>query len=51
MKLVSKINAEFSKKGLLLIDVVGTVLKPNTTGLKKMYVTTVVAPTSGSGTP
>lgn len=51
MKLVSKINAEFSKKGLLLIDVVGTVLKPNTTGLKKMYVTTVVAPTSGSSTP
>ena len=38
MKLVSKINGEFSKKGLLLIEVTGTVLRPTTTGLKKMYV-------------
>ena len=38
MKLVSKINGEFSKKGLLLIEVQGTVMKPATAGLKKMYV-------------
>lgn len=37
MKLKSKINGEFSKKGLLLIEVTGTVLKPNTDGLKKIY--------------
>lgn len=35
MKLVSKINGEFSKKGLLLIEVTGTVLQPATSGLKK----------------
>lgn len=38
MKLTSKINGEFSKKGLFLIEVVGTVLKPQTDGLKKLYV-------------
>ena len=38
MKLTAKINGEFSKKGLLLIEVTGTVLKPNTSGLKKMYI-------------
>lgn len=38
MKLTSKINGEFSKKGLLLIEVTGTVMKPKTTGLKKMAV-------------
>lgn len=38
MKLTSKINGEFSKKGLLLIEVTGTVMKPATTGLKKMAV-------------
>ena len=43
MKLVSKINGEFSKKGLLLIEVQGTVLKPATAGLKKMYVSKVSA--------
>lgn len=43
MKLVSKINGEFSKKGLLLIEVTGTVLKPTTTGLKKMYVKKITA--------
>ena len=50
MKLVSKINGEFSKKGLLLIEVTGTVMKPNTTGLKKLYVTQVAASNSGGGT-
>ena len=38
MKLTAKINGKFSKKGLLLIDVVGTIRKPKTSGLKKMYV-------------
>ena len=38
MKLTSKINGEFSKKGLLLIEVTGTVMNPATTGLKKMAV-------------
>lgn len=52
MKLVSKINGEFSKKGLLLIEVTGTVLKPQTTGIKKMYVKKIVAASnSGSGNP
>lgn len=50
MKLVSKINGEFSKKGLLLIEVTGTVLKPQTTGLKKMYVKQIAAAAaSGNG--
>jgi len=43
MKLTSKINGEFSKKGLLLIEVTGTVLKPTTSGLKKMYVGKIAA--------
>lgn len=43
MKLNAKINGEFSKKGLLLLEVTGTVLKPKTSGLKKMYVTKVAA--------
>ena len=38
MKLTARINGKFSKKGLLLIDVVGTIRKPKTSGLKKMYV-------------
>lgn len=37
-KLKAKFNGEFSKKGLLLIEVTATVLKPTTTGLKKLYV-------------
>ncbi len=36
MKLVSKINAEFSKKGIMLIEVTGTVLQPTKSGIKKM---------------
>lgn len=43
MKLASKINGEFSKKGLLLIEVTGTVMKPKTSGLKKMAVGRVSA--------
>lgn len=43
MRLVAKINGEFSKKGLLLIEVTGTVMKPTTSGLKKMAVGKVSA--------
>ena len=46
MKLVAKINGEFSKKGLLLIEVTGTVMKPTTSGLKKMVVGKVSASTA-----
>ena len=41
MKLVAKINGEFSKKGLLLVEVTGTVLKPKSSTLKKLYVKAV----------
>ena len=37
-KLSAKINGEFSKKGLLLIEVKATVMKPASTGMKKLYV-------------
>jgi len=40
-RLKSRLNGEFSKKGLMLIEVSATVLKPNTTGLKKLYVSKV----------
>ncbi|NCB42917.1 MAG: hypothetical protein EOM59_09880 [Clostridia bacterium] len=39
MKLVSKINAEFSKKGILLIEVAGTVMQPTKSGTAKMTAT------------
>lgn len=48
-KVNAKINGEFSKKGLFLIDVVATVLKPATTGLSKIYAKPVGTSTSGSG--
>jgi hypothetical protein len=35
LKIVAKINSEFSKKGLLLIEVAGTVLQPTKSGAKK----------------
>lgn len=37
-KIKAKFNGEFSKKGLLLLEVTATVLKPATAGLKKLYV-------------
>lgn len=37
-KIKAKFNGEFSKKGLLLLEVTATVQKPNTAGLKKMYI-------------
>lgn len=40
-KLKAKFNGEFSKKGLLLIEVTATVMKPTTSGLKKLYVSKV----------
>lgn len=49
MKLTSKINGEFSKKGLLLIEVTGTVMKPKTTGLKKMAVGKLATSTLQTG--
>ena len=47
MKLVSKINGDFSKKGILLIEVAGTVMQPTKAGVKKMTATllTPAAPT------
>lgn len=39
MQLVSKINAEFSKKGILLIEVTGTVMQPTKSGATKMTAT------------
>jgi len=36
MRLAAKINAEFSKKGILLIEVSGTVMVPGKTGVAKM---------------
>jgi hypothetical protein len=35
LKIAAKINGEFSKKGLLLIEVAGTALVPTKTGIKK----------------
>lgn len=40
-KVKAKFNGDFSKKGLLLLEVTATVMKPTTSGLKKMYVTKV----------
>lgn len=40
-KIKAKFNGEFSKKGLLLLEVVATVLKPSKEGLKKIYVSKV----------
>lgn len=37
-KIKAKFNGEFSKKGLLLLEVTATVMKPNTSSLKKLYV-------------
>lgn len=42
-KIKAKFNGEFSKKGLLLLEVTATVLKPTTAGLKKLYVSKVTA--------
>lgn len=41
MKLASKINGEFSKKGLFLIDVAGTVLQPTKADEPKMTATKI----------
>lgn len=41
MKLTAKINANFSKSGILLIDVVGTVLTPTKEDEKKMKATRI----------
>lgn len=41
MKLVSKINADFSKKGILLIEVSGTVMQPTKANTPKMTATLI----------
>ncbi len=46
-KIKAKFNGEFSKKGLLLLEVTATVMKPNTSSLKKLYVG-YVNPPAGS---
>ena len=45
-KIKSKINGEFSKKGLLLIECTATATKPSTTGVRKMYVKKITAAAS-----
>lgn len=45
-KIKAKFNGEFSKKGLLLLEVTATVMKPATAGLKKIYVGYVTKPTA-----
>ena len=40
-KIKAKFNGEFSKKGLLLLEVTATVQKPHTDRLKKLYVTVI----------
>ena len=40
-KVKAKFNGDFSKKGLLLLEVTATVLKPATATLKKMYVSKI----------
>lgn len=37
-RIKAKLTGEFSKKGLLVIDCSVTVMKPNTAGVKKLYV-------------
>lgn len=37
-RIKAKFNGEFSKKGLLLLECSATVMKPNTAGVKKIYV-------------
>lgn len=41
MKLTSKINATFSKSGIMLIDVVGTVMQPTKANTPKMTATKI----------
>lgn len=41
MKLTSKINGDFSKKGLMLVEVQGTVLQPTLASVRKMKATTI----------
>lgn len=43
LRMTSKINAQFSKSGILLIEVAGTVMQPEKSGLAKMKATTITA--------
>lgn len=42
-RIKAKFNGEFSKKGLLLLEVSVTVMKPNTAGVKKIYIKKLTA--------
>lgn len=42
-KIKAKFNGEFSKKGLLLLEVTATVMKPTKAGMKKLYVSKIAA--------
>lgn len=46
-KLKAKFNGDFSKKGLMLVEMTATVLKPNTEGLHKIYAK-VIEPAAGA---
>lgn len=41
LRMTTKINAEFSKSGILLLEVTGTVMTPLKTGVAKMKATTI----------
>lgn len=42
-KIKAKLNGEFSKKGLMLVEVTATCMKPETAGLKKLYAKVIPA--------
>lgn len=42
-RIKAKFNGEFSKKGLLLLEVSVTVMKPNTAGVKKIFIKKLTA--------
>lgn len=42
-RLKAKFNGDFSKKGLLLLEVSVKVMKPNTSGVKKIYIKKLTA--------
>ena len=41
LRMTTKINAEFSKSGILLLEVAGTVMTPLKSGIAKMKATTI----------
>lgn len=47
-KVKAKINGEFSKKGILLVECTVTPTKPTATGIRKMYVTKLTETTTAN---